>query len=88
MNLNVDVELDRILVEADFTEGGEADDEPGLSPELVGAVVTPTVDAGSAQEMVTHERREGVMQTGKGSCQGPSLSFSPGRSCKALLFTT
>ena len=41
MNLDEGMELDRILA--------EADDEPGLSPEIVGAVVTPTVDAGSAQ---------------------------------------
>ena len=72
------MELDRILVEADFTESGEADDKPGLSPELLGAVVTPTVDTGSTQEMAPHERRERVMQTEEGSCQGPSLSFSSG----------
>ena len=47
MNLDEDVELDRILAGTDFTEGGEANDEPGLSLELelVGVVVTPTVDA-------------------------------------------
>ena len=43
------MELDCILARADFTEGGEADDEPGLSLELIGVVVTPTVDSGSAQ---------------------------------------
>ena len=88
MNLDEDVELDRILSGAEFTEGYEADNEPGLSPEIVGAVVTPTVDAGSAQRMAPSEWRELVTKTGEGSCQGPSLSFSPGRSCKALLFTT
>ena len=41
MNLDEDVELDCILAGADFTEGGKADDEPGLTPELVGAVVLP-----------------------------------------------
>ena len=39
----------------DFNDGGEADDEPGLSLELIGAVVTPTVDARSAQEMAPRE---------------------------------
>ena len=51
MNLDKDVELDRTLAGADFTVDGEADDEPGLSLELVGAVVTPIVDALSTQEM-------------------------------------
>ena len=60
MNLDEDVELDRILVGADFTEGGGADKEPGLSLELVGAVETHTVDAGSAQGMAPREGREGV----------------------------
>ena len=88
MNLDEDMELDCILAGVDFTEGGEVDDEPGLSLELVGVVVTPTVDAGSAQGMASREGREAVTQTGEGSCQGPSLSFSLGRSCKASLFTT
>ena len=35
MNLHEDVELDRILAGADFTEGGKADEEPGLSLELM-----------------------------------------------------
>ena len=76
MNLDEDVELDRILAGADFTEGGEADQEPGLSPELVGAVATPTVDTVSAQGMAPHKGREGVTQTGEGLCQGPFPSFS------------
>ena len=71
--------MNHILAGADFTGDGEADDEPGLSPELVGAVVTPTVDASSTQEMVLREGRVGVMQTGKGLCQGPSLYLSPTR---------
>ena len=58
------MELDCILAGADFTESGEADDEPGLSLELVGVVVTPTVDTGSAQGMTPREGREGVTQTG------------------------
>ena len=68
MNLDEDVELDRILAGADFTEGGEADQEPGLSPELIGAVATPTVDG-------TREGRQRVTQTGEGLCQGPSPFF-------------
>ena len=76
MNLDEDVELDRILAGADFTEGGEANQEPGLSPELVGAVATPTVDAVIAQGMAPREGRQGVMQTGGGLCQGP-FPFSP-----------
>ena len=38
MSLDEDVELDRILASADFTEDCAANNEPGLSPELVGAV--------------------------------------------------
>ena len=53
MNLDEDVELDRILAGKDFAEGDEADQEPGLSPELAGVVTTPTVDAASAQGMAT-----------------------------------
>ena len=41
----------RILAGADYVKGGEADEEPGSSPELLGAVKTPTVDAVSAQGM-------------------------------------
>ena len=76
MNQDEDMELERILAGTD----GEADDEPGLLPELVGAVNTPTVDAVSTQGMAPREGREGVIQTGEGSRQGPSLSFSQNRS--------
>ena len=74
MTLNEDEELDRILAGADFTE---TDNEPRLSPELVGAVVTPTDDAINTQEMARREGRVRETQQGEGSCQGPSLSFSP-----------
>ena len=37
-SMNLDEELDRILARADFTEVGQADDEPRLPLELVGAV--------------------------------------------------
>ena len=73
MNPNEDEELDRILAGADFIE---TDDEPRLSPELVGAVVTPTADASSTQEMALREGRGGETQPGDGSCQGlPFLSL-------------
>ena len=75
MNLEEDVELDRILAGANFTEDGTADDKPGLSPELVGAVITPTPDAVSTQEMALREGRVEVKQNGEGLRQGPSLSF-------------
>ena len=64
MNPNEDEELDRILAEADFTE---TDDEPSLSPELVGAVATPTADALSTKEMSLGEGRVGETQPGEGS---------------------
>ena len=78
MNLEDDTELDRIPAGADFTEDGAADDEPGLLPELVGAVtcITPTLDAVSTQEKALREGRVEVTQNGKVLCQGPSLSFS------------
>ena len=41
-NLEEEAELDRILAGADYVEGGKADEEPGPSPELLGAVETPT----------------------------------------------
>ena len=47
INPNKNVELDRILAGADFIKGDKADGKRGLSPELVGAVVTTTVDAAS-----------------------------------------
>ena len=77
MNLDEDSELDRILAGADFTPDGMANNEPGISPELVGAVTTPTLDAYSTQEMALRAGRVGDTQLGEGSCQGPSLSFSP-----------
>ena len=77
MNPDEDTELDRILAGADYIDGGQADEEPGPSPELLGAVKTPTVDAVNAQGIAPRDGREGVTQSGKGSCQGPSLCFSP-----------
>ena len=59
MNSNEDEELDRILNGADLTE---TDDEPRLSPELVGAIVTPTADALSTQEMALREERQAVKE--------------------------
>ena len=77
MNLDEDAELDRILAGADFTEGGAANEESENSPELVGAVPTPTQAAQCTQEMALREGRVGDKQLGEGSCQGPSPSFSP-----------
>ena len=65
MNPKEDEELDRILAGADFTE---TNDEPRLSPERVGAVLTPTADALSTKEMALREGRLGVAQSGEGSC--------------------
>ena len=50
-----EAELNHILAGADYVEGGEADEEPGSSPELLGAVETPTVNAVSAQGMAQNE---------------------------------
>ena len=81
MNLDEDADLDRILAGADCTEDGAGNNESGISPELVGAVPTPTHDASSTQEMALREGRVGDhTQLGEGSCQGPFLSFSP--TCK------
>ena len=38
MNLDEDADLDRILASVDFTKDGAANNEPGLSLELVGGV--------------------------------------------------
>ena len=45
INPNENAELDCILAGVALIEGDKADGKPGLLPELVGAVVTPTVDA-------------------------------------------
>ena len=66
MNLDEDKNLDHILTRADFNEGCEMDDEQRLSPKLVGAVVTPTVDSSSTQVMAPREGRLGVTQSGEG----------------------
>ena len=76
MNPYEDAELDRILAGADYIEGGKADEEPGPSLGMLGAVKTPTLDTANAQGMATREGREGVTKSGEGSCQGPSLRFS------------
>ena len=76
MNLDEDVELDRILARADFTEEGEADDEQGLSQELVGAVMTPSVHASNTQEMAFRDGRVGVTQTGRRGLMPTSLPIS------------
>ena len=61
MNPAKDTELDRILAGADYmyTECDEMSEQPGFSPELIGAVTTPTMDAVSTEGMATCEGREG-----------------------------
>ena len=67
--------MDRILAGADFTE---TDNEPRLSPELVGAVVTPTDDAISTQEMALREGRVREMQLGgRAHARGPPYLSLP-----------
>ena len=75
MNLDEDAELDRILAGADFIEDDAANVESEISPELVGAVSTPTQDAQGTQEMALREGRVEDTQKGEGPCQGSSLSF-------------
>ena len=88
MNLEEDTELDRILAGVDFTEDGAANDQPGLSLELVGAVKTPTLDAAITHEMALRDGRVGVTQNGEGLCQGPSLSISHTAMYSNCKFTT
>ena len=64
MNPDEDAELNHILARADFIEGGKPDDELELSPELVGVVMTPAVDAVTTQGMTPpppSNGREGVV---------------------------
>ena len=68
MNLEEEVEFDCILARANYIEGGEADEERGSSPELPGAVDSPTLDAVSAQGMTPHKGSERELQTGVGFC--------------------
>ena len=70
MNPAKEAELDHILAGANYTECDETSEQPGPSPELIGAVTTFTMAAVSA------EGREGVTRIGGGSCQGPSFSLS------------
>ena len=59
MNPVEEAELDCILAGADYTKCNEASEQPGPSPELIGAVTTLTMDAVSAEGMPPHEGREG-----------------------------
>ena len=63
INPNKNVELDRILAGADFIEGDKADGKRELSPELVGAVMTTTVDAASVVCM-SFQRPKLIVPTG------------------------
>ena len=62
MNPNEDEELNRILARVDFTE---TDDEPSLSPELIGAVQGRIQDygKGGSQHQVLHTRDPAVTCT-------------------------
>ena len=62
MNPAKEGELDHILAGADYTEYDEASEQPGPSPELTGAVTTPTMDAVSAEGMAPLEWRKGVTE--------------------------
>ena len=71
-----DDEIDRILAGADFVESEEAEGEPRPTPELIGAVQSPTIDAASTEGMAPREGSAGELRTGEGLCQGPSLCIS------------
>ena len=45
--------------------------EPGPTPELLGAVESPTSDAMGAEGMAPREGSIGVLRNGEGLCQGP-----------------
>ena len=59
MNPAEEAELDCILARADYPEWDEASEQPAPSPEVIGAVMIPTMDAVSAEGMAPHEGREG-----------------------------
>ena len=71
-----EAELDCILAGVEYNECDETSERPGPSPELTGAVMTPTMDAVSAKGMAPGEERKGVTQIKGGSCQWPCLSLS------------
>ena len=67
MNPAGEADLDCILAGADYTECNGASEQLGPSPQLNGAVATPTMDAVSTEGMVPSEGREGVTRLGGGS---------------------
>ena len=73
MSLAEEAELGGIPAGVDYTEYDEASEQLGPSPELSGAVTTPTMDAVSEEAMAPSEGREGVTRIEGDSCQRPSL---------------
>ena len=65
-------EADRLLAEAALILA----DEPGLTPELLDTVASPTMDAGGMEGMAPHEGSEGELRKGEGLCQGPPSSIA------------
>ena len=82
MSFSDDDDLDHILAGADYVEPDQAMLEPGPTPELLGAVESPTDDAVSVEGMAPREGSEGELrigeelQIGEGLCQWPSPCFS------------
>ena len=73
MNLDEDAELDRMLADVDLTEDGAANDELGLSKELIEALVTPTLDAsrrgvGSKVVLVQRTKNHMLWRHAESSC--------------------
>ena len=65
-------ELDSIL--AGYVEPVQACD-PAPTPEILGTVQSPTLDAVGAEGMAPHEGSGGEMRTGGDLCQGPPPSL-------------
>ena len=66
MNFNEDEEINRILAGADFIDTEEAEGEPRPTPELIGAIESPTIDAISTEGMAPNERSGGEMRIWEG----------------------
>ena len=69
MSISDDDYLDCILAAADDII------EPRPTPELLGAVESPTSDALGAEGMAPREGSSGVRRNGEGLCQGPPLGL-------------
>ena len=71
INPSEEAELDHILAGVDYTKCDEATEQPGSTPELLGAVRSPMNDSGSADVMAHCEGSGGELPIG-----GPSFSLS------------